>query len=457
MTLPEKKMLSNEEKCMNGIKLQYCPAMSGVSLQELQQIERLLKPEIDHLKNAFGMGYQTDYASINLPYDQQMVEMVMQLIQKKNKQLQPTMLIIVGIGGSSLGTIAVHEALNGLFYNQLNQKMSLYFVDTVDADYTSSILSLARQEFNNGGTVLVNIVTKSGTTTETIVNAHLFFHLLEECVPSKAYDHVVITTDHNSLLWQYAQQKNIDTLEIPQQVGGRYSIFSSVGLFPFGFIGIDIHKLLQGAASMVRECFNVEIMLNPAALSAAIIFAQLQKGCTIHDTFIFSRQMRSVGDWYRQLVGESLGKRLNRDGGVVYAGITPTTSIGTNDLHSVAQLYLGGPRDKCTTFVMVGNNHADLSVPVVDGLDDLVPHVQKRTINSIMDAILYGVQNAYLSDGRPFITLSLPKRSAYCLGQFLQMKMVEVIYLGWLMKVNPFDQPEVELYKKETKSILASE
>ncbi|MFC1845573.1 hypothetical protein ACFLX2_00420 [Candidatus Dependentiae bacterium] len=442
---------------MKSITLTYCPTSSGVPLQEVEQLGQRLKPEIERTKEAQGQEYATDYASLHLSADQQMIEGVIKLIAQKRADLNPTMLVVVGIGGSSLGTIAVHEARNGLFYNQTSQKTKIYFVDTVDADYTRSVLALAQQEFEKGDSVLVNVVTKSGTTTETVVNAQLFLQLLQKHRPKDFRDRIVVTTDRDSKLWQYAQQEQLDALEIPKKVGGRYSVFSPVGLFPLGFVGIDIKELLRGAQRMVEEGIAQDVMKNPAALSAAVVYGQLKKGSTIHDTFIFSRQMRAVGDWYRQLVGESLGKRTDRDGKVVYAGITPTTSIGTNDLHSVAQLYLGGPRDKFATFVTVGSQDEKLAVPHFEQFDAMVPYVQGKTVASIMDAIAHGVRRAYRADDRPFISIALPQRSAFYLGQFLQMKMLEVIYLGFLMNVNPFDQPAVERYKKETRKILASE
>lgn len=442
---------------MKTIKINYCPTSSGVSLQEIKALQERLQPEIERMSQACGRGYESDYASINVPDDKQMIARVAQVIEKKQKELNPTVLVVIGIGGSSLGTVAVHNALNGVLYNQSLKKIKIYFVDTVDSDYTSSVIELVRRELGQGGSVLINVVTKSGTTTETIVNFELFLQLLQKQYPENYAQHIVITTDRDSKLWQYAQQEKIEVLEVPKKVGGRYSVFSAVGLFPLGFVGVDLESLCEGARSMAVDCLAADIMKNPAALSASVVYAQLKKGSIIHDTFIFSRDMRAVGDWYRQLVAESLGKKFDRDGAVVNTGITPTTSVGTNDLHSVAQLHLGGPRDKFTTFVTVNKSGKDLQIPDFAQFDVLVPNIQGKSVFMIVDAVARGVRHAYQSDERPFVSIEFPAKTEFYLGQFLQMKMMEVIYLGYLMNVNPFDQPNVEAYKKETKKILANE
>lgn len=427
---------------------------SLVSHDELQQAGEKLRPEIEQIKAATVQGYETDYASVNLPSDEQLRKTVLAVVEEK-KALKPTTLVVIGIGGSNLGTVAVHEALYGRFYNEHKPDIKVYFADTVDSDYMLDILLLAEQELEKGRNVILNVISKSGTTTETIANFEIFLHVLRKARPADYHQYVVVTTDEGSKLWNFAQKYNFLRLAVPKKVGGRYSVFSAVGLFPLALLGVDIWALHSGAQSMIPALTNEDILNNPAALSAAILYTHYTKGITIHDTFLFSVDLEAVGKWYRQLMGESIGKEYNRAGEQVFVGITPTVSIGSIDLHSLAQLYLGGPYDKMTSFIRVQQSKSNVALPVLDEFDQLVGHIQGKPLHAIMDAIFQGTQAAYKKNKRPFVTIELPEKSASCVGQLLQFKLMEMIYLGALLEVNPFDQPHVELYKQETRKILA--
>jgi glucose-6-phosphate isomerase len=170
--------------------------------------------------------------------------------------------------------------------------------------------------------------------------------------------------------------------------------------------------------------------------------------------FLFANDLESLGKWCRQLMAESLGKEFNRKGKTANVGITPDVSIGSTDLHSMAQLYLGGPHDKFTVFLSVENSNSHISVPRLKGYSNLVYGIQGKSLESIMGAIFEGTKGAFRKGKRPFMEIKLPGKSEYALGQFLQFKMIETIYLGFLLGVNPFDQPNVESYKEETRRIL---
>jgi len=441
------------ENRMKQISFDYAQT-SLVAADELQIAQEKLKDEIDRIDQAQRQGYETDYASINLSKDKALITQVMQVVKEK-KSLQPTALVVIGIGGSNLGTIAVHEALYGKHYNEQDPDIKVYFADTVDTDSLYDIVLLVQQEMEKGHNIILNVISKSGTTTETIANFELFLELLKRYRPYNYNNFVVATTDEGSKLWQFAQQEEFTCLPIPVNVGGRYSVLSAVSLLPLCFLGVDIQALHEGAASIMPTCLDKDIFQNSAALSAAILTMQYKKGCVIHDTFIFSPDLESIGKWYRQLMGESIGKAYNRAGQKVNVGITPTVSVGSIDLHSVAQLYLGGPYDKFTTFISVEKNKSDVVVPEFSEFEVLVPKIQGKQVNMIMNAILQGTKAAYRFDNRPFVSITVPEKSEYYIGQLLQCKMMEMMYLGYLLDVNPFDQPQVELYKKETKKILA--
>jgi len=429
---------------------------SLITKDELAAVGTMLCPEVERVTTACSHGYDTRYAFVNLLEDARMLQIVKVIAQEK-RALKPSMLVVIGIGGSHLGTAAIHEALYGRFYNEQNPALKVYFADTVDTDYIYDIVLLVEQEIEKGHNVIVNVVSKSGTTTETIANFEIFLYLLQRYRNIDYCNYVVVTTDEGSRLWNLAEEKGFSRLAVPRKVGGRYSVFSSVSLFPLEMLGVDINQLFAGARAMMLMSVNTDIFTNNSALSAAILYLHHQKNITIHNTFLFSKDLENVGKWYRQLMGESIGKEFDRRGKQVHVGITPTVSVGSADLHSVVQLYLGGPYDKFTSFISVQRSKSDIAVPVLDEFEQLVAQIQGKQLSFIMDAILQGVYAAYQKNKRPFVAIELPKKSAYYLGQLLQFKMIEIIYLGYLLDINPFDQPQVELYKKETRKILAYE
>lgn len=426
----------------------------NVSSADINDLCIQLLPEIERIAQAHAnSNYATDYASVNLPFDAALLEKITSVVKEK-KHLNPTLLVIIGIGGSNLGTMAVLEALYGTFYNQYLE-MQVYFVDTVDSDHIADIAQLVEHELSTGNNILINVISKSGNTTETIANFEVFLEILKNHRPYNYHQFIITTTDCGSPLYELSQQEEFTVLDIPEHVGGRYSVFSAVGLFPLCFLGIDSEQLLQGARSGVEIGTQQKFQDNFAAISAILIAAHYRKNRIIHDTFLFSVALEKLGAWYRQLSAESLGKAFNRRNEQVAIGILPTISIGSTDLHSVAQLYLGGPDNRFTTFIDVTNNATNITVPNYQDFEALVPSLQNKQLSTIMNAILQGTKQAYRNDNRPFVSWTLPEKSAFYIGQFMQIKMIEIIYVGYLFNINPFDQPEVEKYKKETKKLLA--
>jgi len=426
-----------------------------VRSEECRVLRTQLAPEIARLMDARNHAYDTPYASIHLPFDISLHAQVKKAIATK-KSLEPTMLIVVGIGGSNLGTMAVLQALYGRLYNEQQPDIKVYFADTIDTDYVEDILLLAEQELQKGNPILVNVITKSGTTTETIANFTIFCELLRSFFPRDYHKYIVVTTDKDSPLYACAQAQEILCLEVPKNVGGRYSVLSAVGLFPLGLIGVAIDDLLKGAQQMVQWCSH-DNEDNSAARSAVIRYQLYKQGIAINDLFLFAVDLENVGKWYRQLMGESIGKELNVHGKKVEVGITPTVSLGTIDLHSVAQLYLGGPRDKLAVFVDVMQTRSHCYVPTQKECAVPAATIYGKSLSSILHATLTGVYLAYEKTNRPFMSLMIPEKSALYMGQLLQYMMIEMMYLGALLEVNPFDQPNVELYKQETRKILENE
>jgi glucose-6-phosphate isomerase len=441
---------------MSLFRFEYIPT-SHIDSSSLGSLHSPLGYEITHIKKALESSqYDSPYTIVNLPTDNDLLNRVQEIIIEKKKQ-SPTLLIVIGIGGSNLGTMAVHEAINGTFYNELNPLMRVYFADTVDTDSIAAIRSLMQIELEKGNNVLLNVISKSGSTTETIANFEVLLDELKRFRKDTWHDFVVATTDKGSPLWNWAILHKCSSLEIPQKIGGRYSVFSAVGLFPLGLLGVDIKQLRAGAADMIKNCIGSDLRTNYATAGAATAYALYKKGFMIHNLFIFDSALKSLGDWNRQLVAESLGKKESIAGNLVETGITPTVSIGSTDMHSMAQLYLAGPYHTFFTFITVQQTHNHIQLPQWKEFDALVAHIQGKSLETIMDAIENGTKFAFAQNERPFMSIEFPEKSAYYIGQFMQYKMIETIYLGKLFDINPFDQPAVESYKQETKRILAHE
>jgi glucose-6-phosphate isomerase len=420
---------------------------SLVRTSDFERTKKKLALEITKIKESISKA-EKGYDAINLAKSKEMLSVLK--LAKDKQQLDISAVIVIGIGGSNLGTMAVYEALRGKFCN-IKESKKLFFADTTDSDTIFEIRNQMDAILKSGKNVLLNLISKSGNTTESIANFEVLFEVLKK--QRKDYKkYVVFTTDKNSLLEILGKKEGFDILNVPQNVGGRYSVFSPVGLFPLAMMNIDVKKLLRGAGSLTDKCLSKDISKNPSALGALDLYCNYREGKAIHDVFFFSNDLESTGKWYRQLLAESLGKKYSKTDARVNEGITPTVSIGSTDLHSMAQLYLGGPANKFTTFIKVIPKQKE-KIPKMKEYGALVSGIQGKKLSDIMDAIFSGTKIAYIKGGRPFNQITLGK-DEYSIGQYLQYEMIKVIMLGHLMNVNPFDQPAVEQYKEETRKIL---
>lgn len=416
--------------------------------------KEVLSPYIEHLnKVVTDEDYEALESSINLPTNHGLLEEVQRLTKEK---VNPSLkyIFVIGIGGSNLGTKAIYDALVGHFDSTSPaRKPKMIFVDTNNPRSLKNLKEFINTTVESLDEVLVNAISKSGGTTETLANTEYIMGALTEKF-GLASHRLVITTDYESNFWNAAEEEGVARLVIPHTVGGRYSVLSAVGLFPLAAAGFDIKQLRLGAVIMREKCLSQDIETNPAALSASILLESMREGKSINDNFVFNPELESLAKWYRQLMGESVGKEKNIDGKTVHAGITPTVSVGSTDLHSVGQLYLGGPKDKITTFIYSGKPIEGVVVPQQRIFPNVVGMINGKSMDTIMEAIREGVQIAYNKNDLPYTEVVLDDISEKSLGEFLQFKMIEMMYLGKLMHVNPFDQPNVESYKIETKTLL---
>lgn len=429
--------------------------ISKVSKAELLKKSECLSKYSKYLTKVSKSGdYKENESSINLPFDEELKIEVEKL--KKDKCTDDLKyIVVIGIGGSNLGTKAVYDAMLGSYDKYTHSRFpKILFVDTNNSQEMYKLISFLEKKVRKQSEILVNVISKSGTTTETIANAEVIIRTLRRLFGDHALSRMVVITDDKSPIAKVAQEKEISILSIPQKVGGRFSVLSAVGLFPLLCADIDIKELQKGAEVMVNKCIESNIEDNPAMLSASILFYHYQNNKTIHDTFIFAPQLESLGKWYRQLLGESVGKEKDKKGEVINVGITPIVSIGSTDLHSVGQLYLGGPKDKVTTFISINNVEYNIEISDERIFENIISDINNKKFSEISDAILDGVKIAYKNHDIPFMNVEFKNISEFSIGEFLQFKMMEIMYLGELMNVNVFDQPNVESYKTETKSIL---
>lgn len=422
-------------------------SFSLIDLTKMNSFKQFLQEETTILQEAHVSYQNRSYDFMHLPFDLKEQEHIKALAEKKTS-LKPSLLVVIGIGGSLLGTVALYQILQeqGLTKNS----PAFAYADSLDIFRINLLCQQIKSHLEKKEVVLCIVISKSGTTTETIANAQVILTLLAQYAPQEYKNWVTFITDHNSPLWQLAVENNFTKLLIPQQVGGRFSVFSSVGLFPLALLGVDIDMLCKGAQEAVRDLQGSNVALQ---LALFVFGHYYYYNLILYDSFFFSLGLEGVGKWFRQLVGESLGKK-NKQGTEII--LVPTISLGTVDLHSMVQTYLGAKRSFITSFILFKeHNSPAFTLPDYSFFNKCAPYLQAKSFSVIMDAIIKGVQESYRVNERPFISLELTDSSPRSLGFFLQTKMIEVCYLATLFGVNPFDQPNVEDYKKETKRILA--
>lgn len=433
-----------------NILLEHTDAV-GIEDKSMQLTSESLSYYLKALESAAeDRNYDTNEASVRLPFDAELREEVINMKNRfSNDQLK--YVVVIGIGGSNLGTMAIYDALRGSMDGLSDNQPKLLFLDTVSPEKINAISSTLRACQSTDEFVILSI-SKSGGTTETIANTDVLLDQIKPQHPS-VIERLVVITDEGSKFWLAAEERDIARIAIPNRVGGRYSVFSAVGLVPLALVGIDIEALCEGARKAIDHGIKPSLEENRSLFSASATHLHYLQGISIHNTFLFAPELESVGKWYRQLVGESLGKEQDLDDNKINAGITPIVSIGSTDLHSMAQLYYGGPRDKFTNVVTTTWN-SELRVPNESALGELVQDIGGKSIEQLMEAIVKGVESSYEKNSIPFFSIRLPELSEKVIGYYLQFRMIEVMMLAQLMNLNAFDQPNVESYKNETRHLL---
>ena len=432
-------MKKNQEKLIFNFK------NTQLKEEEFKNYKTEYEEIIKKLQKASNEKFNCLEASINLIDDNNIIE-ESRIVNNKLKDAK--IIVVIGIGGSNLGTIAIYEALKGKYYNQIQDK-KVYFADTTDSNKIRSIILLLEKHIKKKEKIVLNVISKSGGTTETIANFEIFLEFLKNN-QLNYQKYIVATTEKDSKLYDLSKKNNFNILTLEKNIGGRYSVFSNVGIFPLMFLEINVEKLIQGAKEIKEICLNKNYKKNPALNNALILLLNSKKGINIVNSFFFSEQLESIGKWYRQLMGESIGKEFNLNKKKINFGLTPTTSIGSTDLHSMGQLFLGGPNDKYHQIIKI-NKVKKEKLPKLKEFENIVSNIQGITLDKILNAIISGIENSFKERKISFSSILFEELTEFEIGGFLQMKMFEIIYLGYLLNINPFDQPNVEEYKIITK------
>lgn len=360
--------------------------------------------------------------------------------------------VVLGIGGSALGTVALRSALLDPYWNELSDEQReyyprLYVVDNPDPTTFGALLR--RIDVRR---TLFNVVSKSGGTAETMSQFLVIRRSLEEAIGEGYRRHLLFTTDpERGVLRQLARREEIAALAIPPNVGGRFSVFSAVGLLPAAMTGIPIRELLEGARVMDERCRTDDLTRNPAAIYALLQYlADVDLDARIHVMMPYSDPLRDVADWFRQLWAESLGKRFSRNGEEIFVGPTPVKSLGATDQHSQVQLYMEGPFDKTITFITAPTRESDIEIPGVYPDIDELGYLGGHTLGELLRVEKEATESALTQRGRMNMSIEIPALDARSIGELLFMLQVATVYAGALYEVDPLDQPGVELGKRLT-------
>ncbi|HUU29941.1 MAG TPA: glucose-6-phosphate isomerase [archaeon] len=443
-----------------GLKLDYNYMMSeylgeGLGIAEddllgLNEVTRHIHRDLQDKREKGQLGF------FDLPFDQETVEKILKYAKSAVKHFRNV--VILGIGGSCLGPKALHSALSGGMWANLSTRKArggfprFFFADNIDPDSFSRLLQLADPK-----ETLFIAITKSGTTAETMSQFMVVHEHLRRKVGSKhVAQHLVVVTDaQNGRLRNVADREELTDFIIPENVGGRFSVFTPVGLLPAALMGIDIRELVAGAAFMENRTSGNKPTANPAYLAGSLLFLAdrtLEK--RINVMISYSDALFDMADWFRQLWAESLGKKVSLTGQEVYTGLTPIKALGVTDQHSQTQLYMEGPNDKVLIFLAVEKLATDVKIPALyPELPDL-HYLGGHTLAGLFRAERLATEYALLKAQRPSMTILLPEINAFTIGQLLYMLEVQTAFAGGLYNINPFDQPGVELGKKFTYGMM---
>ncbi len=443
---------------MAGIKFYYKNVMAdqigsehGITAGQFTDMADRTR-EIIAQVNAERESGKTPYR--DLPYKTERASQVSQLAAQVRSQCEN--FVVLGIGGSALGNIALQTALNPYMYNvDENQRKGprLFVFDNVDPVQLASFLDWLDNKLDK---TVFNVISKSGRTAETASQFLIIRQMLLERLGSDGLQkQVIATTDREKgTLRTIATEANLRCLEVPDGVGGRFSVLSDVGLFSGAVCGIDIDGLLAGAAAMDEKVKTMDFKKNPAAVNAAINHHYYHRGKKNSVMMPYSYALKDMADWYRQLWAESLGKRVDLQGNDVWVGPTPIKALGATDQHSQVQLYREGPNDKLFTFLEVEQFDRNPQIGPTPECAPELGFLAGKDIGTLLNNEKKATEFALMQDERPCLTVLFEKVDAFAVGQFIYFFEATTSLAAALFNINTYDQPAVELGKEATFALM---
>jgi len=429
---------------MQKLTLDFSKIKGFVAEDELSKISYQATAAIDLLHSEKGAG--NDFLGwLTLPksYDKEEFARIKTAAEKIKNQSDA--LITIGIGGSYLGARAAIEFLNGPLYNMKTKEFpQIYFAgNTISSEYHNDLLALMEEKDFS-----INVISKSGTTTEPALAFRLFKGLMEKKYGKEgAKERIFVTTDSKKgTLLDLAREEGYETFSVPDIVGGRFSVLTAVGLLPIACAGADIDALMKGAYDAMNDYNDSDLENNDCLKYAAVRNLLLRKGKSIEILVSYEPSMVMLSEWYKQLFGESEGKDQK--------GIFPAALNFSTDLHSLGQYVQEGLRNIFETVITVKNPNSNITIGTdkdnVDGLNFLAG----KTVDFVNKKAFLGTLMAHYDGGVPNIIMDIDKKDEYNLGYLFYFFEKACAISGYMLGVNPFDQPGVEFYKKNMFALL---
>jgi glucose-6-phosphate isomerase len=426
-----------------SISFDYSNALSFMKQNEVDYLDEFVKVAHDMLHEKKGPG--ADYLGwVDLPnnYDKEEFSRIKKAAERIRSNSDA--LVVIGIGGSYLGARAAIEALTHTFHNQMSDTTQVYFAgQNISSTYVTHLLELLEDK-----DISVNVISKSGTTTEPAVAFRIFRDYLEKKYgKEEAKKRIYATTDKaNGALKQLADAQGYESFVIPDDVGGRYSVLTAVGLLPIATVGLDIDRMMEGASAAAQKYNNPELSSNESYQYAAVRNALYRKGKTIELLVNYEPSLHYVSEWWKQLNGESEGKDQK--------GLFPASVDFSTDLHSMGQYVQEGRRDLIETVLQIKKPQIELTIQEdpdnIDGLNFLAG----KTMDEVNKKAFQGTVLAHVDGGVPNVVVELDELNEFTFGEMVYFFEKATAISGHLLGVNPFDQPGVEAYKKNMFALL---